>query len=126
MALAIACSVKNVQNYNFNIYHYLGLEKLLKKKNILLRTALSISYISITLLMAYGVFLSYQSAQLYKKISYSKFLEFVNDNNNFDEICSSYYNDYGRGGYYIIRFYDSFSTHLLLKTEKKKKTQIRF
>ena len=121
MALAIACSVKNVQDYNFNIYHYLDLEKLLKKKKILFRRALSISYISITLLMAYGVFLSYQSAQLYKKISYSKFLEFVNDNNNFDEICSSYYNDYGRGGYYIIRFYDSYSTHLLLKTEEEEK-----
>ena len=119
MALAISFSVRNTQNYNFNFYHYL--EKLAKKNNILFRKALSISYISLTLLMAYGVFLSYQSAKIYKKISYSKFLEFINDNNNFDEICSSYYNDYGRGGYYMIPFYDSYSTHLLLKTEEEEK-----
>ena len=119
MALAIACSVKNIQNYNFNIYFYL--ENLFKKKNLLYRRVLSISYISLTLLMAYGVFLSYKSAQIYKKISYSKFLEFVNDNNNFDEICSDYYNDHGRGGYYMIPFYDSYSTHLLLKTDEEEK-----
>ena len=34
------------------------------------------------------------------------------------EICSDYYNDFGRGGYYLIKFYDSYANHLLMELEE--------
>ena len=115
MALTLACSVKDFNKIKF--YH--RVKSFTKEYDSETRKFLSIMYVCLGLFLLYGSYLTYQSSVISKKITYSQFLKFANDNKDYRKTCANFYNDHGRGGFYLTTFIATYSSYYLQKLEER-------
>ncbi len=115
MALAIGFTVKNIRKPNFNSYF----TKFFSNNEVFLRKTILTVYISLSIFLIYGASLTYKSVEVYQKISYQNLLGFVSNNTDYRKVCSNFYNDQNRGGYYLIPFLDYYTSYYLLESDKR-------